>query len=467
MSKLWSARFTHLGSHLLDDFNASIHFDKQLYTFDIQGSLVHAKMLAKIGILNDKELKSINDGLDQIKLEIDQNKFEFNTANEDIHMSIEQRLTEIIGIVGKKLHTARSRNDQVAVDFRLYTRLANAQILKRIHSFIETLIYIASKHTKTLLPGTTHLQHAQPISYAFNLLAYVNMLSRDFNRFHESLERNNLSPLGACALAGTTYNTDRHFTAQKLGFKAPTVNALDTVSDRDFALEILFNISVMFMHLSRFAEEIIIFCTSEYSFLTLSDTYSTGSSIMPQKKNPDVAELVRGKTGRAYGNLISLLTVMKGLSLAYNKDMQEDKEPVFDSVNHAIISLDIMKAMCEEMTVNVDNMLKATKIGHLSATDLADYLVQKNIAFREAYGIVGQIVAKAESLGKDLSELDLQTLQSIDNRIGADALEKIDLFACMDNRNSYGGTGTKPVKDQIKLFKAWLQESKKDFEQYL
>ena len=455
--KLWGGRFSKGTAKILDEFNASIPFDKELYIEDIEGSIAHSKMLANQGILTKEEAEKIKEGLLQIKKEIEEGKFVWDIADEDIHMAIEKRLIEIIGDTGKKLHTARSRNDQVAVDFRRWVLKRNIDFTKKIKELIEVFVNIAKEHTDTLLPGMTHLQHAQPISFGYHMLAYASMFKRDYERFLESYKRNNKNPLGCAALAGTPHNIDRFQTTKELGFDEPTVNCLDTVSDRDFALEILFNISMLMMHASRISEELIIWSSSEFGFVTLSDEYSTGSSIMPQKKNPDVPELIRGKTGRAYGNLIALLTVMKGLPLAYNKDTQEDKEGVFDSVKNALISIEILKETLKTMKVNKDRMYKACKIGHLTATDLADYLVNKGIPFREAHHITGRAVALAESKGVDLSDLSLEELKSIDERIGDDL--DLSLENSMNSRKSYGATAPERVKEQIEYFEKFLKES--------
>jgi len=453
--KLSSGRFKEIQDELLDKFNASIFFDNKLYEEDIKGSLAHAKMLTAQGILSEDEYKDIVRGLNQVKEEIENGEFVYDIKDEDIHMSIEKRLTEIIGDAGKKLHTARSRNDQVAVDFRMYVLKHNKLIASKIKELISTFVDIAKEHKNTILPGMTHLQHAQPISFAFHMLAYASMFKRDYERFMSSYERNNLSPLGCAALAGTPHNIDREMTAKELGFNEPTINCLDTVSDRDFALEILFNCATLAMHMSRISEELIIWSTSEFAFVTISDKYATGSSIMPQKKNPDVPELIRGKTGRMYGNLISLLTVMKGLPLAYNKDTQEDKEGVFDSVENILISIDILNAVMKTLTINEDKMAKASKIGHLTATDLADYLAKKGVPFREAHHITGRAVALAEDKGVDLSELTLEELQSIDERIGDDA--DMSLENSLNSRNSYGATAPSQVEKQLEYFKEFLK----------
>jgi len=435
MGKLASGRVLAKSSDLLDRFNASLPYDKRLYQEDITGSLAHASMLKEQGIISAKDLDDITNGLKQILEEIKEGKFEFDIVDEDIHMAIEKRLTSLIGDAGKKLHTARSRNDQVALDFRLYVQKSNKMILDRLFDLQIVLLEIAKNHTDTMLPGMTHLQHAQPINFAYHLLAYMSMFKRDYERFESSYKRNNISPLGCAALAGTPHKIDRKMTADSLGFDAPTINCLDSVSDRDFALEILFNISTLMMHISRLSEELIIWSSSEFGFIELSDNYSTSSSIMPQKKNPDVPELLRGKTGRVYGNLISLLTVLKGLPLAYNKDMQEDKEGVFDSVDTALLSLEILKEALKEMSINEEKMQKACQIGHLSATDLADYLVNRcDMAFRDAYKITGELVAKCQEKGIDLSQIPLNELQEVDTRIGEDVLEFLDLRNSMNAR---------------------------------
>ncbi len=459
MEKMWSGRFSAGASNLLDEFNASIMYDRKLYREDIEGSLAHAQMLAKQGILTQDELKQIQDGLAQVKKEIESGEFEWNISDEDLHMGIEKRLTQIIGDTGKKLHTARSRNDQVAVDFRRFVLRKNGEIADAIKLLMEEILVVAQKHTDTLIPGMTHLQHAQPINFAFHLGAYLSMFKRDIERFESSRERNNISPLGCAALAGTPHNVDREYTAKLLGFDSVSVNCLDTVSDRDFALEILFNISTMMMHISRLSEELVMWSSYEFGFVELSDEYSTGSSIMPQKKNPDVPELLRGKTGRVYGALVGLLTVMKGLPLAYNKDTQEDKEGVFDAVETAEISLEILKEAIKTMQVKADNMESACAIGHLSATDLADYLVEKcDIPFREAHFITGRAVAKGEELGVDLSKMDFKYLKEIDERINEDVMEYLGLRHSMNARTSQGGTASQRTKEQLDYFKNYLQE---------
>ncbi len=459
--KIASARIATESSALLKELNDSLPFDKALYAQDIAGSKAHAAMLAKQGIISAEDNEAIQRGLDQVLEEIESGAFTLDGGDEDIHMANERRLTEIIGDAGKRLHTARSRNDQVALDFRLYVLDNNRLITELLLELIDTFIATAKEHTETLLPGMTHLQHAQPINFGYHMMAYTSMFKRDYERFIDSARRNNLSPIGCAALAGTPHPVDRKMTAEALGFDAPTLNCLDTVSDRDFALEILFNISTMMMHMSRLSEELILWSASEFRFVTLSDKHATGSSIMPQKKNPDIPELLRGKTGRVNGNLIALLTVMKGLPLAYNKDTQEDKEGVFDSVRTALLSLRVLNEMIAEMKVNVANMERACMIGHLSATDLADYLVRSaGIPFRDAYHITGNAVNLAEEKGLDISELSLDDLKSIDERIGEDVIALLDNRASMNARNSEGGTATVRTKEQIAAMEAWLESVK-------
>ena len=458
MDKMWSGRFSASASSLLDKFNASIMFDRKLYREDIEGSLAHAAMLTKQGILNSGELRQITDGLNQVMREIESGEFEWKISDEDLHMGIEKRLTALIGDAGKKLHTARSRNDQVAVDFRRYVLRKNSEIVELLELLMKEIVVIADKHTETMIPGMTHLQHAQPINFAFHLTAYLSMFKRDIERFQSSKERNNISPLGCAALAGTPHDVDRDMTAQILGFDSVSVNCLDTVSDRDFALEILFNISTMMMHISRLSEELVMWSSYEFGFVELSDEYSTGSSIMPQKKNPDVPELLRGKTGRVYGSLMGLLTVMKGLPLAYNKDTQEDKEGVFDSIETAELSLEILKEALKTMEVKSHNMESACAIGHLSATDLADYLVEKcNVPFREAHFITGRAVAKGEEINVDLSKMEFHHLKEIDERINEDVIEYLGLKHSMNARTSAGGTATSRTVEQLQYFKNYLK----------
>lgn len=459
MEKMWSGRFTQDASTLLEKFNASIMFDQKLYREDIEGSIAHAKMLAHQGILTDEESTLIEKGMAQVLSEIESGSFEWKIGDEDLHMAIEKRLTAIIGEAGKKLHTARSRNDQVALDFRRYVLRKNREIVELIKALMEVVVDIARDHTATLLPGMTHLQHAQPINFAFHLLAYASMFKRDIERFESSMTRNNISPIGCAALAGTPHNINREMTAKELGFDSVSINCLDTVSDRDFALEILFNISTLMMHISRLSEEIILWSSYEFRFVELSDQYSTGSSIMPQKKNPDVPELLRGKTGRVFGNLMGLLTVMKGLPLAYNKDTQEDKEGVFDSVETAELSLEILREALRTMTIKPQNMARACKLGHLSATDLADYLVEHcDVPFREAHHITGRAVARAEVLGIDLSDIDYTELHAIDERIKEDVIPYLAIEHSMNARISQGGTAEIRTLEQIIYFDHFLKD---------
>ena len=459
MSKVASGKIKKSSAKILDEFNASVMFDKELYLEDIEGSIAHVKMLLKQGIIDENAKTNIISGLNKIQKEIETDEYIFDIKDEDIHMSIENRLTTLIGDDAKRMHTARSRNDQVALDFRLFVLRKNAEIAQLLFGLEKVLLEIEKEHTDTLLPGMTHLQHAQPINFSYHLLAYSSMFKRDIQRFENSMKRNSISPIGCAALAGTPYQTDREYEAKLLGFSSVSINCLDTVSDRDFALEMLFNISVLVMHISRLSEEIILWSSSEFGFVELSDEYSTSSSIMPQKKNPDVPELLRGKTGRVYGNLISLLTVMKGLPLAYNKDMQEDKEGVFDSVKTACISIKILTEALKTMSIKKEAMLDATKKGHLSATDLADYLTSKcGYTFRDAYKLTGEIVGYADDNGKDMSELNLQELKKFEPKIKEDVIDILKLYNSMNARDSQGGTSVNSTKKQIEYFEEWLDK---------
>ena len=459
--KIASARITESSSQLLQKLNNSLPFDKVLYREDIEGSRAHAFMLAEQGIISQEDYEKIEQGLVEIYEEIETGEYLLDGDEEDIHMAIEGYLTQKIGDAGKRLHTARSRNDQVALDFRLYVQKNTKVIADLLLKNIETFIRVANENIDTLLPGMTHLQHAQPINFGYHMMAYASMFKRDYERFMSSYERNNYSPIGCAALAGTPHPINRKTTAERLGFREPTLNCLDTVSDRDFALEILFNISTMMMHISRLSEELIIWSSSEFGFVQLSDKHATGSSIMPQKKNPDIPELLRGKTGRVNGNLISLLTVMKGLTLAYNKDMQEDKEGVFDSVKTAKLSLQVLEEMIDEMRVREDKMGEACMIGHLSATDLADYLVKEaGVPFRDAYHITGAVVNLAEDKGLDISELSLEDLQSVDKRIGEGVVELLDNRASMNARESEGGTSSVRTQEQIERLTQWVKSQR-------
>jgi argininosuccinate lyase len=457
--KIASARITTQSSKLLEELNNSLPFDKVLYREDITGSLAHAYMLNHQGIISDEDYASIKQGLEEILLDIQEGRLSLDGDDEDIHMAIEGELTRRIGDAGKRLHTARSRNDQVALDFRMYVLNNAREIANLLLENIQTFINVAKENSETMLPGMTHLQHAQPINFGYHMMAYASMFKRDYERFVSLIERNNLSPIGCAALAGTPHPIDREITAKKLGFDKPTLNCLDTVSDRDFALDMLYAIATMMMHISRLSEELILWSAAEFRWITLSDRHATGSSIMPQKKNPDIPELLRGKTGRVNGNLVALLTTMKGLPLAYNKDMQEDKEGVFDSTKTALLSLQVLNEMIADMKVNKEAMQEACMVGHLSATDLADYLVkEQGLPFRDAYHITGNVVNLAEELGKDISQLSLEQLQSIDSRIGKGVVQLLDLRASMNARVSQGGTATSRVKEQIESLQQWLDE---------
>jgi argininosuccinate lyase len=459
MAKLSAARLKVKNDSLVDEFNASIHFDRRLYRHDIKGSIAHAEMLASCGILTGAEAETIKSGLLAVLEEIETGKFVFRTEDEDIHMAVEKRMTEIAGPVGGKLHTARSRNDQVAVDIRMYLRDEIEVIKGFTAELIKVLTDKAEKNSGVLMPGYTHLQTAQPILVSHWLMAYVQMFRRDWSRMTDCAERMNLSPLGSGALAGTTFAIDRDMTAEKLGFAAPTENSLDSVSDRDFALEFLSAAAICQMHLSRFSEELIIFSTSEFAFINLSDDFCTGSSIMPQKKNPDMPELIRGKTGRMYGNLVSLLTTMKGLPLAYNKDMQEDKEPLFDAADTLKASLRIFVPMTDKMTFNEEKMSRAAKLGFSTATDLADYLVRKGLPFRDAHHIVGSAVAYALDKNADISELSIDELKTFSERIDNDIYSYITPEASVNSRKAKGGTAGESVKAQIKSARKFLDEA--------
>ena len=457
MKKLWGGRFQEASTRLLDEFNASIPFDYKLWRYDIAGSKVHAKMLHKIGVLSLEEMESIHQGLDAIAGRIERGEFVFDISDEDIHMAIESALIAEIGEVGKKLHTARSRNDQVALDFRLYVLEENKNIQKLIASLMRTLLDIASEHTESIMAGMTHLQHAQPINFGFHLVAWCANLKRDLERLESSYKRNNYLPLGSGAMAGTPYGNDREMMARELGFLAPTLNAMDSVSDRDFALDLLYDLSMLAMHISRFAEELVLWSSYEFRYIMLADAYATGSSIMPQKKNPDVPELLRGKSGRVFGNLFALLVVMKGLPFAYNKDTQEDKERVFDSVDSMKISLEILRELVRTMSVSKENLEKMAQVGHLSATDLADFLVREcGVAFREAHHITGRVVAYAESQNKDISMLEEEEILALDSRIKQGVKAVLNLRASMDARDSLGGTASSQTRTQIEILKEWL-----------
>lgn len=449
MKKLWEGRFNKETNKLLEKFNASITFDKRMYEEDIAGSIAHSKMLAKQSIITTQEQEEIEKGLLQIKKEIEEGIFEFKIEDEDIHMSIEKRLTQIIGTIAGKLHTARSRNDQVALDVRMYVRKEAEEIKNLLLNMEHIILELSKKYKTVIIPGYTHLQRAQPILFSHHLMAYFQMFKRDISRIDDFLERIDEMPLGAGALAGTTFNLDRHFVAEELGFSKPTENSLDSVSDRDFIIELAMIISVISMHLSRFSEEIIIWCTSEFSFIQLDDAFATGSSIMPQKKNPDIAELVRGKTGRIYGNLMGILTTMKALPLAYNKDMQEDKEGIFDSIDNIKISIEIFYSMLDTIKVNEEKILESMRAGFLNATDVADYLAKHNVPFRQAHKIVGEIVSYCENKNIAIEDMKIDEFKSFSDVFEKDILEEITIENCVNKRDSFGGTSVKNIEMQI------------------
>ena len=456
MAKMWAGRTSGVTDSIADDFNSSIRFDCKMYKQDITGSMAHAAMLGAKNIISKKEAETLIDGLQGILDDLESGTLEFDFSCEDIHMFVEQVLTQRLGDVGKKLHTARSRNDQVALDLRMYLRAEIDEIVALVKDVIDAILSQAEENKSVIMPGYTHLQRAQPILFSHHLLAYAMMLLRDLDRLADCRERMNVSPIGCCALAGTTYNTDRRFEAWKLGFHDVARNSIDGVSDRDFCLELMSCISILMMHLSRFSEEIILWASWEFKFIELSDAYTTGSSIMPQKKNPDMAELVRGKTGRVYGDLMALLTTLKGLPLAYNKDMQEDKEAVFDAVETVKMCLKVFAPMLATMTAKPENMKKAAQGGFINATDLADYLVKKGMPFRSAYKISGQIVAQCISEGLVLETLPLSEYQKYSELFEEDLYKDIDLLTCVEKRISEGGTSVASVDAQI----AYVKERK-------
>ena len=460
--KLWAGRFQKETDTLVNDFNSSISFDARLYREDIAGSIAHAAMLGRQGIIEEHEAEKIIEGLKAILADIDDGKVEFSLDNEDIHMNIEAMLTQRIGDAGKRLHTARSRNDQVAVDTRLYVKEEIPAIIKQVLDLEQVLVKKAKANLDTVMPGYTHLQRAQPTTFAHYMMAYANMLKRDVTRFEDCLERMDECPLGAGALATSTYPVDRFQTAGALGFRKPVDNSMDAVSDRDYAIEFLSACSLLMMHLSRFSEELILWCSWEFKFVELDDAYSTGSSIMPQKKNPDVAELLRGKTGRVYGSLITLLTVMKGLPLAYNKDMQEDKECVFDAIDTVEMCLPVFAAMLDTMTVRTDNMRKAAGHGFINATDCADYLTKKGMPFRDAYTVTGHLVAQCTARGKTLEELTLEELKAVSELFEADVYDALNLENCMALRSSYGGPAVAETARQIGEIEQFIQKIKEN-----
>ena len=453
MAKMWAGRTDGATEKIADDFNSSIHFDSRMYRQDITGSMAHAAMLAGKGIITQSDADALIDGLEEILKDIDSGALAIDMECEDIHMFVEQVLTQRLGDVGKKLHTARSRNDQVALDIRMYLREEIDEISALTKNLIAAVTDKAEEYKAAIMPGYTHLQRAQPITFGHHLMAYAMMLLRDLDRLADCRKRMNQSPIGCCALAGTTYDTDRYFEAEKLGFDGICMNSLDGVSDRDFCVELMSGIATLMMHLSRFSEEIILWSSWEFKFVDLSDAYTTGSSIMPQKKNPDMAELVRGKTGRVYGDLMALLTTLKGLPLAYNKDMQEDKEAVFDAVDTVKMCLKVFCGMIETMKANTANMKLAAQKGFINATDLADYLVKKGMPFRSAYKISGQLVALCISGNTVLEELPLETYRSYSDMFEEDVYEAIDLMVCVEKRISKGGTSVASVESQIAYVK--------------
>ena len=456
--KLWAGRFQKETDTLVNNFNSSINFDARLYKQDIAGSIAHATMLGKQGIIEQAEADKIINGLKAILADIEAGEVEFTMDNEDIHMNIEAILTQRIGATGKRLHTSRSRNDQVAVDFRLYVKEEIPVIINQVLDLEQVLIQKAEENLSTVMPGYTHLQRAQPTTFAHYMMAYANMFRRDVTRLEDCLERLDECPLGAGALATSTYPVDRQMTAKLLGFAKPTENSMDSVSDRDYAIEFLSACSIMMMHLSRFAEEIILWCSWEFKYADLDDAYATGSSIMPQKKNPDVAELVRGKTGRVYGDLMTLLTVMKALPLAYNKDMQEDKEPVFDAIDTVEMCLPVFGAMLQTLTIRPKNMAKAAAGGFINATDCADYLVKKGMPFREAYMIVGRLVNMCIRSGENLETLTLRDFRAISDLFDSDVYEALELKHCVHERKVYGGPSKDDVTRQIQYIKDFVAD---------
>ena len=450
MAKLWGGRFSKTTDEMINEFQASIDFDKRMYYEDIKGSIAHATMLKKCNIITEKDHKDIVNGLTAILNDIESGNFSFDIALEDIHMNIEKRLTERIGVAGGKLHTARSRNDQVALDTHMYVRKEVANIAKLLIELEESFVEMAQKNSDVIMPGYTHLQRAQPILFSHHMLAYFYMLNRDFARLEGVYDRADIMPLGAGALAGTTFPIDRHYVAEQLNFAQIYANSLDAVSDRDYILEFLSFASILMMHLSRISEEIILWCSKEFSFIELYDAHCTGSSMMPQKKNPDVSELVRGKTGRVIGHLMAMLTTAKGLPLAYNKDLQEDKEGLFDTIDTVKFSLSVYAQMIKAMRVNKDKMLLATKEDFSNATDMADYLVKKGLPFRDAHEVAGKSVSYCIEQDKWLMDLTLEEFKQFSPLFDEDILEEIKVETCVANRNSYGGTSYSQVEQSLK-----------------
>ncbi|MGX6971364.1 argininosuccinate lyase [Vagococcus bubulae] len=454
--KLWGGRFEQSLERWVEEFGASITFDQKMAEFDLKGSIAHAKMLGETGIIDKQDSETIIKGLEELLIEYQQGKLVFDVSNEDIHMNMEVLLTEKIGSVAGKLHTARSRNDQVATDMHLYLKYHLNLVSQKLNHLREVLVSLATKHIETIMPGYTHLQHAQPISLGHYFMAYYSMFTRDSERFTFNMKHTDISPLGAAALAGTTFPIDRELTANLMDFSEIYTNSLDAVSDRDFILEFLSNASILMMHMSRMCEELILWCSNECQYITLSDTFSTGSSIMPQKKNPDMAELIRGKTGRVYGDLMSLLTIMKSLPLAYNKDLQEDKEGMFDTVETISVSIDILAGMLETMTVNEEKMLYSTEKDFSNATELADYLASKGLPFRQAHEIVGSLVLECTVAGCYLQDVPLTRYKELSPLIEEDIYDVLQSQTAVKRRNSFGGTGFEQVLHQIDLAKKEL-----------
>ncbi|MDY5910653.1 MAG: argininosuccinate lyase [Inconstantimicrobium porci] len=459
--KLWGGRFKEAENVLVNDFNSSIRFDQRMYREDITGSLAHVKMLGKQGIIPKESAEKIEEGLSEILVRIENGAIEIDETAEDIHSFTEGILTYYIGEEGKKLHTGRSRNDQVTLDLRMYLKTAIEELVQNIIELEEVLYHKAAENIKTIMPGYTHMQKAQPITLSHHLLAYAEMFKRDIGRLKDSYKRIDEMPLGAGALATSTYPIDREFVAKELGFSKITLNSLDSVSDRDYVIETLSAISMIMMHLSRFSEEIILWCTNEFNFVELSDEYSTGSSIMPQKKNPDVAELIRGKTGRVYGDLTTILTVMKGIPLAYNKDMQEDKECIFDALDTVNLALKTFSGMIKTMKVNSDNMRKGAKGGFTNATDVADYLVKKGESFRNAHEISGKIVLYCIDNDMYIEDMSLDNFKTFSNLFAEDIYEAIDLITCVKERNVIGGPSPDSVSNELNELKKFIEENKK------
>ena len=447
--KLWGGRFEAGLAQWVEEFGASISFDQKLAEFDLKGSIAHVTMLGEKGIISQEDAATIKAGLEDLLEEYKAGQLKFDVSNEDIHMNMESLLTAKIGPVAGKLHTARSRNDQVATDMHLYLKAKLDEVIEKLANLRTVLVDLADKHVHTIMPGYTHLQHAQPISFGHHLMAYYNMFTRDSERFIFNVKHTDLSPLGAAALAGTTFPIDREMTAQLMGFAEPYSNSLDAVSDRDFILEFLSNASILMMHMSRICEEVISWCSHEYQFVTLSDTFSTGSSIMPQKKNPDMAELIRGKSGRVYANLFGLLTVMKALPLAYNKDLQEDKEGMFETAETITVALDILAGMLSSMIVNDKHMAESTQKDFSNATELADYLASKGMPFRQAHEIVGKLILECSKNGHYLQDVPLERYQTISDLIEEDVYETLKSHTAVERRHSLGGTGFEQVKWQI------------------